>query len=90
MYAKLINGTIEFAPKKIKQDESTIYNPPVEMLLQKGYKPIIETPMPEPEEGYYYELSYKDEGEQIVYVWTLVKAEPSAEEIINILTGEAE
>lgn len=89
-YAKLINGIIEYAPKKIKHDDSITYNPPVDMILQEGYKPVIETPMPEPQEGYYYELSYRDEGEQIIYVWTLVKEEPSAEEIVNILTGEAE
>lgn len=90
MYGKLIDGVLEFAPKKIKQDNSIIYNPPVEMLVERGYKPIIETPEPEAQEGYHYELSFEDDGDEIVYVWTLYENEPTADDIMNILLGEAE
>ena len=89
-YAKLIDGVIQFAPKKIKHDDSITYNPPAEMLIERGYKPLIETPCPEAEEGYHYELSYADQGESIVYVWTLVEDEPTPEEIMEILLGEEE
>ena len=89
-YAKLTDGVIDFAPRKIKHDNSITYNPPVEMLIERGYKPLIETECPEAEEGYHYELSYEDEGEQIVYVWTLTEDEITAEEILDILTGDAE
>jgi len=89
-YAKLIDGVIQFAPRKIKHDNSTTYNPPVEMLIERGYKPLIETEPPVAPEGYHYELSYLDEGEQIVYVWTLAEDEPTPDEILNILTGDME
>ena len=89
-YAKLIDGVIEFAPRKIKHGDSITYNPPVEMLIERGYKPLIETPCPEAPSGYHYELSYLDEGEQIVYVWTLAEDEPTPDEILDILTGDME
>lgn len=89
-YAKLENGFLSFAPKKIKEGDTTTYNPPAKMLIERGYKPLIESDPPQAEDGYHYELSYRDEGEQIVYVWTLVEDEPTADDILNILTGESE
>jgi len=89
-YAKLINGVIEYAPKKIKHDDSITYNPPVEMITELGYKPLIETPMPEAPEGFHYVLSYRDDGTNIIYVWTMFEDEPDADEIVNILVGETE
>ena len=90
MYAKLIDGVIHFAPKKIKHGDSITYNPPAEMLLERGYKLIQESEPPQAPEGYYYALSYEDEGEYISMVWTLMEEEPSPEEILSILTGESE
>lgn len=90
MYAKLIDGVIHFAPKKIKHGDSITYNPPAEMLLERGYKLIQESEPPQAPEGYYYALSYTDEGEYISMVWTLTEEDPDAEEILNILTGESE
>lgn len=89
-YGKIINGVLCYAPKKIKHGDSITYNPPVEMILQEGYKPIIETEMPEAPDGYHYELSYADEGDNIVCVWTLFEDEPTPEEIMSILLGEEE
>lgn len=89
-YAKLIDGAIRFAPRKIKHGDSITYNPSADMLLERGYKPIHESEPPEAPEGYYYALSYTDEGEYISMVWTLTEEDPDAEEILNILTGESE
>ena len=89
-YGKIENNKMYFAPKKIKHDNSITYNPPVEMLLERGYKPIVETPMPEAPQGYHYELSYEDDGDHISYVWVLVENEPTTDDIMNILLGEEE
>lgn len=89
-YGKLENGFLYFAPRKIKHGDSITYNPPVEMLIERGYKPIIESDPPEAEEGYHYELSYEDTGDEIVYVWTLAEDEVTADELLDILTGESE
>ena len=89
-YAKLIDGVLYMAPRKIKHDDSITYNPPAEMLIELGYKPLNETPCPEAPEGYHYELSYEEIGEEIVYVWTLFKDEPTPEELLEILLGESE
>ena len=87
-YAKLIDGDIHFPPKKMKRGDSITYNPPVEMILEEGYKPILEVPCPETPEGYRYEPVYEDLGDYITYEWVLIENEPTAEELLDILLGE--
>lgn len=86
-YAKLIEGEIYFAPKKIKNGNSITYNPPSEMLTELGYKPVTFTEPPQTEEGYQAVSTWTDKGEYILQEWEIVQAEPSAEDIINILLG---
>lgn len=38
--AKLINGALSYAPKKIIIDEKTIFNPPETLLKEQGYKDV--------------------------------------------------
>ena len=97
MYAKLINGTLRSAPKKVDYNGNTILNPPDSVLLDMGYLPVTYTDMPtDAPDGQHYESSLSQTDAEIVQVWTLVDnpAEPepelSADEALNIIMGVAE
>lgn len=86
-YAKLINGVLQYAPKKIKDGNSTTYNPTGEMLEALGYKPVRFTDPPETEPGYYSVCDWAEEDGEIVQRWRIEKAEPTDSEILEILLG---
>ena len=72
-YAKLIEGVIEWAPKKIKDGNTVTYNPPAEMLTELGYLPVTMTDPPEAPEGYYAESHWEEQDGEIVQVWEVVE-----------------
>lgn len=97
MYAKLINGTLRSAQKKVDYNGKTIFNPPEETLLDMGYFPVAYTDMPtDAPDGQHYESHWEQTDTEIVQVWELVDnpAEPepelSADEVLNIIMGVAE
>ena len=97
MHAKLINGTLRSAPKKVDYNGKTIFNPTEEILLDMGYLPVTYTDIPtDAPDGQHYESSWSQTDAEIVQVWTLVdnpaESEPelSADEALNIIMGVAE
>lgn len=87
MYAKLIDGMLHFAPRKIKNGDSTTYNPTGEMLEELGYLPVTFTDPPETEPGYYAVSEWEEVDGTIVQRWHVEEAEPTDEEILSILLG---
>lgn len=97
MYAKLVNGTLRSAPKKVDYNGKTIFNPPEDVLLGMGYLPVAYTDMPtDAPDGQHYESHWEQTDTEIVKVWTLVdnptepEPELSADEALNIIMGVAE
>ena len=99
MLGKIIDGVLTYPPHRIILNGMQIFNPTQEQLMQVGYKPITETPMPEDPtpEGQHYEPTYSDTGDTITQGWTLVEdeeVEPSGktleERITDLETGQAE
>ena len=99
MYAKLENGNLIPAPRRIVLSGMQIFNPTPDQLTQAGYKPVTETPMPEDPapDGQHYEPTYSDSGDTITQDWTLVEneeVEPSGktieERVTDLETGQAE
>lgn len=89
-YVKLTDGRLIYAPRKIKDGDTIVYNPTAEHLLPLGYKPLRVEPMPEVEEGYHLEPAYTETDTEVVQDWTVVEdppVEPDAEEILDILLG---
>lgn len=91
-YAKLIEGRISYAPKRIKHNGLWYGNPPAEVYLAEGYKPVRFTNHPEPEPGYIAVPGWEETEEEIVKMWT---EEPEPDEIdegraYRIITGEEE
>lgn len=76
MLGKIIDGNLTYPPHKIVLLGMQIFNPTEEQLIQDGYKPIIETVMPEDPapDGWHYEAVYTD-GETITQSWVLVEDE---------------
>ena len=70
MYGKVENGDFVYAPNPAKHKGQIHYNPSVDVLREMGYKPVIDTPPPEPQQGKCYTSHYEEQGEQIVKVWT--------------------
>lgn len=48
-------------------------------------KPIVETTMPKPPEGYEMEASWRDDGSRIVQTWEAVPAEGSVDDAVRAL-----
>lgn len=77
MYAKIENKTLIPAPHRITLSGMQIFNPTADQLMQAGYKPITETPMPDDApDGQHYEAQYTDSGDTITQSWILVDDVP--------------
>lgn len=86
-YAKLDNGVLHLAPKKINDGTKTTYNPPAEMLIELGYKELIYTDAPETDETHYAVPSWEESENAITQVWSTVEIpdEVTGDEVISAL-----
>lgn len=99
MYAKLINGALVYAPRRlpteIDGEPYTVFNPPAEILEADGWLPVVYTEPPEAPEGYHYEPTYAEwqteTGRKILQEWMLVQDEITEEDALvryaNKITG---
>ena len=89
---KLIDGELQFAPRKLNGDGVVVYNPPAEMYAAQGWKPVQFTDAPEAPTGYTYDSGWEETAESIVQTWTLVPLpdEVDEAEAYNIIFGGAE
>lgn len=71
MYGKLIEGNLQIAPKKLNGDGVVVYNPPAEMYLEQGWKPVTFVDPPEAPSGYCCESGWEEQTDAIVQTWTL-------------------
>lgn len=70
-YGKLENGALIYAPNGMElKDGSWVFPPTEAMLKEAGYKPIEETPAPEPKEHYAYGFEWKETKAKIYRDWT--------------------
>lgn len=78
MLGKIIDGILTYPPHKIVLNGMQIFNPTETQLISAGYKPIIETDMPDDApEGQHYEAQYADGETQITQSWVLVDNPPA-------------
>lgn len=87
-YAKLIDGAIVYAPRKLNVGEAVVYNPYPEMLVEAGYKPVRYTEAPEVEPGYIAAPGWEETEDAIIQTWHV---EPEGDidpsEALDILLG---
>ena len=73
-YAKLNNNNnIIYAPNPILIDNDYIGNPPVEVYLEQGYKPVTYTQQPEPKGYGYYNETWEETPINIVQGWEWIE-----------------
>ena len=90
MYGKLIDGSIQYAPRKITEGSAIIYNPTGAQLEALGYKPIEVEPQPEVPEGYHLEVVWSETESAIIKDWEIVKDPDDIDdtEALAIMLGE--
>ena len=80
MYVKFIDSThVENAPRVLHDETRTIINPTEAILLEHGYKPLVETDCP-CEQGYWYAIEYVEDDDQITKTWVAHEMEVIEEE----------
>lgn len=78
MLGKIIDGVLTYPLHRIILNGMQIFNPTETQLISAGYKPIIETDMPDDApEGQHYEAQYTDAGDTITQSWVLVDNPPA-------------
>lgn len=90
MYARLTEGILTYAPKSLIINDAKVWNASEAEYIAQGWFPVIRTDAPETEDGYYAEPYWEQNGDQIVQKWEIKVAEPTAEELLAIITGDAE
>ena len=90
-YAKLINSFPVYAPNPILHNGSRIGNPPPEIYLAEGYKPVSLTNQPEPPGVGWWVETWTETEDAIVQGWVWHEAadedEISDTEALALLTG---
>lgn len=89
-YAKLLDGKPVYAPNPILHNGVWIGNPPPEVYLTEGYKPVRYIDPPSVDPGYVAVEMWQETKEEIVQTWAV---EPEPDEIpedraYRIITGE--
>ena len=78
MLGKIIDGKLTYPLHRIVLDGMQIFNPTETQLISAGYKPIIETDMPDnAPDGQHYEAQYTDAGDTITQSWVLADNPPA-------------
>ena len=93
MYGKLIDNELKAAPPKLPGNGVNVWNPPAEMYLEQGWKPVtFNDPPDDAPEGYHYENGWEENESAIVQTWTLVESPDDIDEAEawEILFGEGE
>lgn len=91
-YAKLINGSISYAPNPILHAGLWYGNPPGSVYEAEGYKPVIYTDPPETQPGYIAVPGWEETETEIVQIWTVEQdsGEIDDSEALNIILGGSE
>lgn len=77
MLAKLVNGALSYAPKKIVIDGKTIFNPGEELLKEQGYKDVETSEAPAVSTQTQQAVpSWTEQDDKIVQTWELKPAQP--------------
>lgn len=74
-FGKIIGGKLYYAPTILNKDGKQYINPPVDLILEYGYKPLEYTMVPDNINGYHVVSSWEDLGDRLIQRWNY---EPNA------------
>ena len=90
-YAKLVGNRLRFSPNPILFGELRIGNPPEELYLSEGYKPVHFTELPEAQGFGWYEVVWSETENAIIQSWQWHESEDTDElsdsEAMQLLLG---
>lgn len=90
MLAKLIDGTLSYAPKKMHVDGRLVYNPPDDLLKEQGYKDVETSAAPQiATKTQRVMSSWADQGDKIMQSWTIAPAQPDPQEALREIQMQA-
>ncbi len=90
MLAKLIDGAISYAPRKIVVDGKTIFNPGDALLRERGYKDVETSEAPAVSTQTHQAVSSWQEQEgKIVQTWELKPAQPDPTAALQEIQAQA-
>ena len=88
-YAKLINGFPAFAPNPILHNGLWYGNPPAEIYLADGYKPVrYANPPGEAPSGYQWVETWSETATEIVQGWVLAQIPITEEDALTIYSNK--
>ena len=89
MLAKLVNGTLQYAPKKIYIDNQLIFNPTEAQLKEQGYKEVENTESPTIlTKTQTVVSSFVEQEDKIVQQWEVKAGQPDPYEAIQQIQKE--
>ena len=90
MLAKLINGALSYAPRKIIVDGKTIFNPPNTVLKEQGYKDVETSEAPAVSTQTQQAVPrWQEQENKIVQSWEVKPAQPDPTSALQELQREA-
>ena len=88
--AKLINGALSYAPRKIIIDGKTIFNPSENLLKEQGYKDVETSEAPAVSTQTQQAVpSWKEQEDKIVQSWELKPAQPDPTAVLQEIQTQA-
>lgn len=90
MLAKLTNGVLSCAPRKIIVDGKTIFNPPEDMLKEQGYKDVETSEAPAVSTQTQQAVSsWTEQENKIVQSWEVKPAQPDPSAALQEIQTQA-
>ena len=90
MLAKLIDGAISYAQRKIIIDGKTIFNPSENLLKEQGYKDVETTEAPAvPTRTQQAVSNWQEQEDKIVQSWDIVPAQPDPTAVLQEIQKQA-
>ena len=80
MFAKVINGELQRAPKFFETDDNAVFTNSAETHLQHGYKKVVFSTPPEYDESHYPVSVWNETETEIIQTWKLVPFEDGENE----------
>lgn len=90
MLAKLINGALSYAPRKLVIDGKTIFNPGEELLKAQGYKDVETSEAPTVSTQTQQAVpAWQEQEDKIVQSWELKPAQPDPSAALQEIQTQA-
>ena len=89
-FGKLNGGNVEYFTNPYLTESGYVCTNDADVISKLGYFPIVDTPMPDPVEGYIWVKKWEMQDGRIVSAWMSEAVPDDLNEIIAIMDGVIE